>query len=102
MLPRLEGLEKAVMEGELKTDTAPEERWGNVRVGSTLIPESKTWFCVLHSAKKDENYFPLFSVFTKHLSARQEGLISLFKILQPIGSGYLLTYILCHYTGVSL
>lgn len=61
MLPRLEGLEKAVMEGELKTDTAPEERWGNVRVGSTLIPESKTWFCVLHSAKKDENYFPLFS-----------------------------------------
>lgn len=74
----------------------------NVRVGSTLIPESKTWFCVLHSAKKDENYFPLFSVFTKHLSARQEGLISLFKILQPIGSGYLLTYILCHYTGVSL
>lgn len=36
MLPWLGGLEKAAMEGELKTQVAPEEGWGNVRVGKVL------------------------------------------------------------------
>lgn len=69
---------------------------------STGVPECRTWFWVLHIAKKDENCFPQFSIFAKHLSAGQEGLISVFKILQCIGSGYMFIYILCHYTGVSL
>lgn len=63
---------------------------------SVAVPEIRTWFWVLHSAKKDENYFLLFSIFTKYLSARQEGLISVFKIFQCIGSGYMFIYILCH------
>lgn len=48
---------------------------------SAAVTESRTQFWVLHSAKKDKIYFVLFSIFTKYLSARQEGLISVFKIL---------------------
>lgn len=70
--------------------------------GRCSTPRNQNMILGITSAKKDENYFPLFSIFTKYLSTRQEELISVFKRLQCIGSGYMFIYILFHYTGVSL
>lgn len=55
MFPWLEGLEKAVMEGELTTEVAPEERWGNVKVRRVLQSQkgapSSRYFAVRRKMK---------------------------------------------------